>query len=304
MLGVNRPMKVLSVALTQSSSLDAGVYGEQGDSIVIQPPPVAMFDQLLDWLYRQTPPAPSTFQPTWIGIGATALCLRWGTYLAVLLDEHKPLDPCAGSAEISMVTDSEMKRINLELSSNLARLIRMLHEDEAGCYRLLHLAQQHLAMPRLRVRLCAEALDAFRQLTSHDFWDLAGADLRARMDRVRPIVTQHPYRILGNSMTLAAWRNGPVESLHSGWVSSYTLNHRRATDQQSGELMRFTADRLAAVLSMFRPWRQRTDTSIPWPENLAGLYISPYYSPPTWSLTDTCSRIDLESQGDRVPISS
>ena len=241
---------------------------------------------------------------TRIGIGATALCLRWGTYLAVPLNEHKPLDPRAGSAEISMITDSEMKRINLELSSNLGRLIRMLHEDEAGCYRLLHLARQHLAMPRLRVRLCAEPLDAFHQLTSHDFWNLAGADLRARMERVRPIVRQHPYRILSNSMTLAAWRNGPVESLHCGWVASYSLNHRRATDQQSGELMSFTTDRLASVISMFRPWKRCTNTPVPWPENLAGLYISPYYSPSTWSLTDTCSRIDLESQGEQVPPNS
>ncbi|MGA2260119.1 MAG: hypothetical protein ABSH28_01650 [Acidobacteriota bacterium] len=40
-------MKALSVALTQSFSLDAGVSGEEGDRIVIQPPLVAMFDQLL-----------------------------------------------------------------------------------------------------------------------------------------------------------------------------------------------------------------------------------------------------------------
>ena len=29
-----------------------------------------------------------------------------------------------------MISDHEMKRINLEFSANLARLIRMLHEDE------------------------------------------------------------------------------------------------------------------------------------------------------------------------------
>jgi hypothetical protein len=43
---------------------------------------------------------------------------------------------------------------------------------------------------------------------------------------------------------------------------------------------------------------------VPWPENLAGIYISPYYSPSTWSLTETCSRIDLESQGDQLPAGS
>jgi len=257
-----------------------------------------MFDQLLDWLYRQSSPDPSTFHPARIGIGATALCLRWGTYLAVLLDEHKPPDPRAGAAEISMIANSEMKRINLEFSSNLARLIRMLHEDEAGCYRLLHRAQQHLAMPRLRGRQCTEPLDAFHRLTSRDFWNLAGADLRARIDRVRPIVTRHSYRILGNSVALTAWRNGPIESLHCG---RYTLNHRRATDQQSQALMRFTSDRLASLLSRFRPWEQNQAASLPWRENLAGIFISPRLTLSAWSLTESCSRIDLESPKELLP---
>jgi len=206
-------MKILSVPLASSFRLEAGSFGRQGEATVILPPPVAMFDQLSGWLCSQTPPDPSGFCTAMIGIGATALCLRWGTYLAVLLDEHKPLDPRVGSAEISMISDPEMKRINLEFSANLARLIRMLHEDEGGCHRLLRLSYQHLAMPRLRGRQCAELLDAFYELTSPAFWKLAGADLRARMDRARPIVVQYPYRILANSMALAAWRNGPVENL-------------------------------------------------------------------------------------------
>jgi hypothetical protein len=291
-------MKILSVPLTSSFSLEAGSFGRQGEAIVILPPPVAMFDQLSGWLRRQTPPDPSGFSTAMIGIGATALCLRWGTYLAVLLDEQKPLDPRVGSADISMISDPEMKRINLEFSANLARLIRMLHEDEGGCYRLLHLSYQHLAMPRFRGRQCAELLDAFYGLTSPAFWNLAGADLRARMERARPIVIQYPYRILANSMALAAWRNGPVENLHCGRISGYNLNRRRATDQQIRELMRFTSERLAALLSRFRPWKQDAGSPVPWPENLAGIYISPYYSPSTWSLTESCSRIELEAQGD------
>jgi len=111
--------------------------------------------------------------------------LSWGTYLAVLLDEHKPLDPRIGSAEISMISDPEMKRINLEFLANPARLINTLREDERGCYRLLQLAHQYLAMPRYRPGRCAELLDAFRGLTSPDFWTLAGPDLKARMDRTR-----------------------------------------------------------------------------------------------------------------------
>ena len=154
MSGSNRPTTILSVPLTSSLALETGSLGEEGDTITILPPSVAMFDQLVNWLSGQTPPGPGGFSTAVIGIGATALCLRWGTYLAILLDEHKPLDPRIGSAEISMISDPEMKRINLEFSANLARLICMLHEDEEGCYRLLRLAHQHLAMPRLRPRRC------------------------------------------------------------------------------------------------------------------------------------------------------
>jgi hypothetical protein len=49
-------MKILSVPLTGSFRLDAGSFGEQGESTVILPPAVAMFDQLSNWLCRQTPP--------------------------------------------------------------------------------------------------------------------------------------------------------------------------------------------------------------------------------------------------------
>jgi hypothetical protein len=51
-----------------------------------------------------------------------------------LLDEAKPLDPSIASPEINMVADSEMRRINIEFPSNLARLVRMLHEDKAPKY--------------------------------------------------------------------------------------------------------------------------------------------------------------------------
>jgi hypothetical protein len=302
--GVNQKMSgfnsshttILSVPLTGSLVLEAGSFGEERNAITILPPSVTMFDQLVNWLSRQAPPDPGRFSTSMIGIGATALCLRWGTYLAVLLDEHKPLDPRIGSVEISMISDSEMKRINLEFSANLARLIRMLHEDEAGCYRLLHLAHQHLAMTRLRPRQCAELLHAFHGLTSADFWNLAGPELKSRMEKTLTIVVQHPYRVLANSMALASWRNGPVENLHCGRVLGYTMDHRRATNQQSLELMRFTSERLATVLSRFRPWKQCPDPPVPWPENLAGIYISPRLSSSTWSLTESCSRIDLEGQ--------
>ena len=129
---------MLSVQVTRSLSLDAGSWCTEGKATILRAPAVTIFDQVADWLWRQTQPPDSTrLGMQMIGIGAAALCLRWGTYLAVLLDESKPLDPRARSPEISMISDNEMKRINIEFSFNLARLIQMLHEDEERFYRLL-----------------------------------------------------------------------------------------------------------------------------------------------------------------------
>ncbi len=287
----------LSVPVIGSLTLDAGACCARENAITILPPSVTMFDQLLDWLSRQSAPERAPWSSETVGIGATALCLRWGSYLAVLLDEHKPFDPRIGSPGISMIADSEMKRINLECSSNLARLIRMLHEEEVGCYRLIHLAQQNLPMPRFRFRRSMDPFEALQRLVCSVFWELAGADYCDRLDRARPIVTRHPYRVLGNSMTLAAWRNGPVEDIHRGGAAGHSLDHRRATDDQCRELMSFTSGRLSVLLSRFRPWMQSPGLAPSWPGNLAGIQISPRFTCSSWSLTESCSVVELEPQG-------
>jgi hypothetical protein len=287
-------MKSLSVPVIGSFTLDAGECSLGGRSVTILPPSVAMFDQLLDWLSRKPAPDRDGFSAKTIGIGATALCLRWGSYLAVLLDERKPPDPRIASLEISMIADSEMKRINLECSSNLARLIRMLHENEADWRRLLQRARQNLPMPRFRFRQCADPFEALERLVSHFFWELAGPGLRDRLDGARPIVTQHPYRILGNSMALAAWRNGPIEDVHCGWISDYSLDLRRIADEQCRDLMSFTSSRLSVLLSKFRPWMQSPGSAPLWPENLAGIQISPRFACSSWSLIESCSVVNLE----------
>jgi len=290
----------LSVPVTDSLALDAGTCVGSAAAVTILPPSVSMLDQLLDWLSRQAPPDSKELKSASMGIGATALCLRWGTYLTVLLDDRKPVDPRAASPGISMISDSEMKRINLEFAANLARLVRMLHEDESHCRGLLHLACEYLAMPRLRPARCDELLSPLLELTSPRFWSSAGPDLRARMERIQPVVIRHPYRVLANSMALAAWRNGPVEDIHAGLGSDYSLDHRRASDRQIQEVMRFTSERLAAVLGSFRPWERGAGSVFAWPGNLAGIYISPRFTSRIWSLTESSSRIDLESPPDSL----
>lgn len=287
---------MLYVRVRKSFFVSAGTFEIGGNATIVEPPTHSMFEQLVDWLLPHPLRDPPIRSGATMGIGATALCLRWGSYLAVLLDETKDLDPRAESAEVSMVSNQEMKRINLEVSANLARLLRMLHDDEVACCRLLCLSYQHLPMPDRQVRQCSGFLDVFDGLTSPDFWNRATAEWRARINEVREVVTRHPYRILANSLVLASYRNGPIERLHSGRVLGYSLNRRRATDRQVRELLQFTSDRLATVLLRMRPWEQHPGHLLPWPENLAGIYLSPVLTPKGWSLSDSSCTICLPTQ--------
>jgi hypothetical protein len=155
------------------------------------------------------------------------------------------------------------------------------------------LSYRYLPMPRVRCLQSTRILDSLTGLTSPDFYNGAQPDLREQMDRTRPATRQYHYRIIANSMAAACYRNGPVENLHAGRAQAYSLDHRRATDRQIRELMEFISSHLASVLPRFRPWEQSSRHSLQWPDNMAGIYISPYFSPRDWSLSESCCPIKL-----------
>lgn len=100
-----------------------------------------MFDQVLAMLETSKGKrgrAPTLKQES---RAAVAVCLRWGTYLALLMDEARPPAPSVGRPEVSRVTDREMARINIESSANLARWLTLAHEDPRRYARIVHAAQ-------------------------------------------------------------------------------------------------------------------------------------------------------------------
>jgi hypothetical protein len=102
---------------------------------------------------------------------------------------------------------NEMKRINIELSFNLARLIQLLHEDEERFNRLLCLSYRYLPMPQVLSLQSTRILDSLTGLTSPDFYNGAQPDLRERMDHIRPATHQYPCRIIANAMAVTCYRN-------------------------------------------------------------------------------------------------
>ena len=114
MISNNQPLESmdLRIQVTDDLVLNAGTVAVQSDEYILTPPEITQFDQLWDWLSRH-PRKNYGIRNYALGIGATALCFRWGTYLAALMDENKALDPRAESGNISMISDQEMKRMAL-----------------------------------------------------------------------------------------------------------------------------------------------------------------------------------------------
>jgi hypothetical protein len=61
----------------------------------------------------------------------------------------------------------------------------------------------------------------------------------------------YPTRTLANALINASWRNGPVESIHTGPWGTFPLLQRRVTVREEQPLMRTTASRLAQGLLAF-----------------------------------------------------
>ena len=277
----------LIITVSDDLSLNAGAASGQADTLCIHPPERPLFDQLCAWLDQC--PRPTTGFNHWVlGIGATALCLRWGTYLAVLMDEAKPIDPRAEQPATSMISDEEMRRINIEASSNLSRLLQLQHQDEDAFFDRLRRAYEWLPMPQRRVKRNWEPLQTIlgTLVGIHQAHDIT-------LPESAQTAVSHPYRTLANAIIHFTYRNGPIEDSHAGREPAYSLNHRRFTDSQAQQIIRFTAERLSSFVSATPLWDEQIANMPPWPERMAALPAFRQY-PRNWSFTESSSRIHLK----------
>lgn len=128
----------LEVRVNDELVLDAGaceeVSGPHGPERLIHPPESTLFHQVLAYLKAKPDPPqrPSGSMVDREGLAAAALTVRWGSYLAVLVDHDKPLWSETNSAGTSRISDGEMARINIEASAALAEWIDIHREDPGG----------------------------------------------------------------------------------------------------------------------------------------------------------------------------
>ena len=151
---MNQPDR-LCVRVNEEFVLDAGicevVSTPHGLERLLHPPSVSLFRQILDYLKSKPDPPnrPSGSMVGREGVATAAVALRWGTYLAVLLDSDK-LCPEVDSPNASRISDEEMACINIEASAAVSEWIDLYRADPGvRLYeQLVNRAVAYLPMPQ------------------------------------------------------------------------------------------------------------------------------------------------------------
>jgi hypothetical protein len=293
----------LQVRVNDELVLDAGTCedasGPNGPERIIRTPATTLFHQVLAYLREKPDPAkrPSGSMVGREGVAAAALTLRWGSYLAVLLDHEKPVWPEVDSPSTSRISDEEIARINIESSAALAEWFDVYRTDKGGRLfdQIVNRAVAYLPMPKKTSKL---KITEFGALSEPEIAARLVGAVRAsdasRLDRVCADVEQHPSRVLANALVNSAWRNGPVENIHAGGFRGYPLDQRRVTLAEERELMAFASERLAQGTSVClrfaleQPPRSWTEQVLPY--GLAELMM---ITPSRWTLTEVSRDVRL-----------
>lgn len=284
----------LRVRVNDGLTLHAGVIGQDG---IIRPPAQPMFRQVLDYLMSKPNP---TKLPSGSGIGregvaAAAICIRWGSYFAVIADRDKPMWSEVTSRETSRIRNDEMARINIEASAALAHWVDLFNADWGLYTQLVNRAVFYLPMPQKASR--PERRLPFVPLALPEVAkQIAESTDADRLSLARRDAEHHPSRVFANALVNVAWRNGPIEDLHAGRSVEYPIDRCRVTVHEARDLMKFTASRMAAgmdVCLMLLDERERRQRS--WSEQVLSYRLASMLlvTPTGWTLTETSRDVHL-----------
>jgi len=291
--------ETISVRVNHDLVLDAGTYeglDHSKRSEWVRAPSTTLFRQVLAYLLEKPDPVqrPTDSYASRDGVAATALVLRWGSYLCVLLDGTNGLQPLARSADLSCISDGEMARINIEASAALAEWIDLRRTDAGLHARVVERALAYLPMSPRRVRMRVLPFAGLANIgVATTLIETADP---ARLARARFDVERNATRVFANALVNVAWRNGPVEDLHAGTSRSDPLEHRRITPARERALMCFAAERFAvgfAVCDQFmaehppRPWSEQV-----LPFALADILG---VTPSDWTLTESSRDVRISN---------
>ena len=292
----------LTITVNDQLTIDAGYWQEcVGEDQIpyrpISPPQTAMYRQALSYLEETTrgqkAPPKSRLHFGEVAIATVAVCLRWGSYFAVLAKGDLPQWTSAYEPEVSCVGDGEMARINIEASAALASWIDLMQADQQHFRKLVKAAVQLLPFPIAHLDESTyynrfRALGAINSANGRRYlMEALARDFGSEwLEREKARVLVNPTRALANGILNEHWRNGSgIEDIHAGGIAPpRPLTQRRLTIAQETLLMQETAELFVPTLrALYHVVSKPSEET--WPEQ-ALPYAIAFKPPADWSLDE------------------
>ncbi|HEY6286423.1 MAG TPA: hypothetical protein VIX20_12225 [Ktedonobacteraceae bacterium] len=302
----------LSVNVSGTFTLDAGWWEETMEETVsgkplpcrlIHPPEPTMYYQVLrhlETISRETRiPAKSQLNFGEVGLATIAVCLRWGTYFAVLADQTKPIWSQTEQEAISMIGDEEMARIDIEASAALAQWIVLMRANDSHFRKMVKAAQ---ALPMLPPLLDENTNNKLYRTSSfinsaqsrQNFFAMLKEQYGDEwLEQKRADIMPNPTRWLANGLINAYWRNkSGIEDIHAGEREARPLLQRRITPRQEYTIVQKVAEGIVPSMhAIYHVLHKKSEDD--WDERVLSLAIN--FSPPDyWSLSAQSTEVLLE----------
>jgi hypothetical protein len=271
---------------------------------LVSPPHTTMYRQVLSFLEETTRnekvPHKSQLHFGEVAIATVALCIRWGSYFAVLNNRDLPQWAAALDPEVSCIGDGEMARINIEASAALSDWLDLMRTDQPRFRKLVKAALQLLPFPisqldgstyyhRFRAFSAINSAHGRRYLMEAFARDFGS--LWLEWEKARLLVNS--TRALANGILNEHWRNGSgIEDVHAGTiVPPRPLLLYRLTRAQEARLLQETAELFVPTMrALYYVVGRPSEES--WPEQ-ALPYAIAFKPRADWSLDEHSREITL-----------
>ncbi len=287
---------VLSVRVTDDLILDGGTWepteSEDGQPVArITPPATPMFLQVVEYLETKPVPQGGNLRRDGESRAAVAVCLRWGSYFAVLADSTRAAASDIDDERTSQIADDEMARMNIEISAGIAWWLGLRGSGERRYWDLVHRALAYLPTGLKTVRALAGCVRLSACASAEMVAVVRSRWPAAELDQALAIADRCGIRAIANTITLYAWRNGPVEDIHAGWAEGYELGARRVLSQAEKAITRQAQSGLYAglkavdILQYVAGWPPPAERVLP--------FLRPVIAPSRWSYTERSRDVEL-----------
>jgi hypothetical protein len=296
----------LRLRMSERCILDAGSWEERMDEHnepyrVITPPATTMYEQVLAYLIEETKgqkaPAKAALDFKEVAIATVAICIRWGSYFAVLSDPALPL--WTVPAAVSCIGDAEMARLNIEMSAALAHWFAFIDSDNTLFRTVVKAALRLLPVPISVIDTTTHAR-TFRALTSFNstkgreaLWSAMKQQLgEAFIEQQKQEALRAPLRALANGVLNESWRNGPIEDIHAGTIYfPRPLTQRRISPEAEKTVLTATTARLVPIMhALYRIITNKSEETM---EEKILPHAMLFTSPADWSLTEETRIIEI-----------